>query len=346
MDPSQQLKSYVSDWIASNSLEEYGPNVNASCTVDETANLENYLYKATQKNVMTKPISKSVTEYSSQSTTSFTNLAEYAKNLQLYDHNYIQNSRTNSKQQSSATIKDVSSTQLSTLNNSFVNVFESLNQLIACSTLSNTTCLSSTSTRITYNNLLIEINAQNNDIKALFSKYQGTFNTFVKTSSKAMTQAQLLLQSIYAFVSYIMNIYGIVGSPSDLCGKAQPDWCQFSLEQFLIDIPTLPNLFQLTSLPPADKLSEDTSKLITSVFENISIASKKVLDNGQNMLDVLNKTLVTNIIEPIYDPPNYRQINNNGLDIDQEIINQQNNSLVSIDISFPHHYYFLNFSLC
>ena len=327
--PADALKSSVGGWVDLNypsNQQGYTMMINRSCSTKDIFRLKNYLSETAHRDSIAKPVSTTVTEYLSLSTSKYSNLAQYTKSLLTYDEAYIGKSKT----QSTNMVNTIGSSHLHSLNNTLTSVYGSLDQLIACSTLTNKTCLSSRSAIKTYNNLFTTINDQNDNMKLLFAQYQTTFDMFAQDAITAAKEAQSLLSSIHLLVQYIIEVYGVADSPAKLCGKVKPDWCEFMSADFKLDIPLLPSLFPLTNLPRVEEFStsSDTYNFTHTGYSFISNLLNYAVVREQNMLKTLNHNLQS-VFETENTPPDYSSNNSDGLNIDREAATQENKTNVS-----------------
>jgi len=170
----------------------------------------------------------SADSYASESDGTVTRLATYSVALSSYNAQYLHN-KTRALQNLAKNIVSVSAVPpIGSISNSFEPVYGVINQLIACTTVSNST------TKCVYpTNMMALFNAQmaavNKDLGVLSDKfnlalsYGLTFQTYVTSAFIAVNAFYDAVQGAQGVIKYVSNLgFG------SICGKTTPNICSFS----------------------------------------------------------------------------------------------------------------------
>ena len=335
LSPSLELKSSLSNWLNINNRDG-GNNLYRNCSTSDMNDVKAYLNQDASI-ILSKSITSTVTDYSTESTATVVSLGQHIKDILQYGLRYVENSHSSTLAQSSNIVSKISATQLSQFNDSFGTVYSTVDNLIACNTLvANKTCHSvNSSTRSAYDDIRYSINSYNANMNQRFTRYKDDISKYIDESDTLLHKTKSLFTSLQSLVGYIVRGFSEFSSPNDLCGQSVPDWCSFTLQEFSLPAPPQAPPLTFTDMPSADSLGSSQAELQSLSFLNLSLAAASITATGQHMLSEVNASLAANITQPVYQPPGY--VASSGTSdtrgatssVDTTVLNEQTKSQVS-----------------
>eukprot|EP00981_Chlorochromonas_danica_P000731 scaffold156_cov173-Ochromonas_danica.AAC.19 len=98
----------------------------------------------------------------------------------------------------------------------------------------------------------------------------------------------------------------VVGASSALCGKANPDWCDFSPSDWFVPIPVIPGVGQILTMPNATDLWNSLSEVEDAIDMEISDALQDVAKELKAWSDEIKAAIESiNLTPNDYNPPQY-----------------------------------------
>ena len=200
--------------------------------------------------------------YSVESVTVAAHMSNYIQKERSYEENYNRMNTLGLKQRANSIVSQQALLYNKLLNTSFGNISDTLTQLLACTSLSNTTssrfCTYPTNMQALYSAQMQFVQNQNLMVSNFLSTYKSIFDQYQADVATATAQMNQFYDSVVGstgILRYIMTAYSIVGGDMrQLCGKSTPNWCNFDPSSWLVFPPFQPRLPTLQGIDGPTKL--------------------------------------------------------------------------------------------
>lgn len=188
--------------------------------------------------------------YASESVAVAAHLSSYAQSERSYENTYNALNSLSLKQRASSIVSQQASFHIGLLNKSYSNITNTLTQVLACASLSNTTssrfCSQPTNMQTLYSAQMQFVANQNLVVANFLNTYKSIFDQYAADVTAANAQMNQFYDSVVGstgILRYIMTAYSIVGGDMrQLCGKSTPNWCNFNPSSWLVLTPLRPRL--------------------------------------------------------------------------------------------------------
>eukprot|EP01039_Chlorochromonas_danica_P005595 gene5595-6160_t len=237
------------------------------------------------------------TDYTSNSNNRVIRLVNYAQALSSYNTEYLHN-------KTKFISLELDGIPLTT---SLQSIQKAINDLEACLTLKpNTICPWKNSLTSVYGDATIVTNRGITVVANALSELETMFAAYIIQVEKALDNMGKFYEGVRGLVNYLITGLKVVGASSALCGKANPDWCDFSPSDWFVPIPVIPGVGQILTMPNATDLWNSLSEVEDAIDMEISDALQDVAKELKAWSDEIKAAIESiNLTPNDYNPPQY-----------------------------------------
>jgi len=195
------------------------------------------LIGSSSSNTRTNIFENAIT-YTGSSDSTLSHISDYGIALAAYNEAYVNNKTLYVQAHTQKMVDSISSKYLLQLNHSFDDVFRSLNELVACVSLDNSsTCYLPFNAHDLYTDVAFIVNWEFDYLKNsfYFGSIQKDVNSYMDTLHRAINSANSFYDSVagaQGIMNWIKRNFNVGVVTSTLCGHSSPNWCTFSKVRF------------------------------------------------------------------------------------------------------------------
>lgn len=316
-------KALITAWLSGGA--DYTIPYQSSCSGSKQAALQQMIGDSSSS----KSDFLSTTQFYTQDTNNrVSRLTSYASALGAYNAQYLSNKTSYLHIKAIDIAASVSLKNIIALNKSFNAMFTTMNNLVACVSLDPTSteqCPYGPSAYQLMEVSLYETQVGIDQVQGAVAMLQANLQVYIANVKAAVANMESFYNSIAGakgLLTYILNILNTVGLGSiALCGQTTPDFCSFSLSDFLVPDPWLPTIPAMPTLPALDGIWSEVSGAVGYATSDINHAAgglyrgmvswEKSVASAIGSIDFTPKD---------YNPPKYPGKTGNA---SQEVIDQQ-----------------------
>lgn len=238
------LHQWLHDWASMNSGGTQFLIPYQNCSASSLQRSKSFIGDSSS----VKSAASSASSYATVSVAVAAHLSNYLQSEQSYEANYNRMNSIGIKQHANSIITMQALLYNKLLNKSYGNITNALTQVLACTSLSNTTpskfCTYPTNMQALYLAQVQFVQNQNTAINNYLNIYKDIFDQYQSDVTTAISQMNQFYDSVVGstgILRYIMTAYSILGGDlTQLCGKSTPNWCSFSPSSWLVIPPFRP----------------------------------------------------------------------------------------------------------
>jgi uncharacterized protein YecT (DUF1311 family) len=179
-------------------------------------------------------------------------LADYAIALNSYNAQYLNNKTKSLQRLADRLVVDVSLPHIETLSLSFDPIYSVLDEVVNCVSLNNGTCSIGVGARDLFDDMNVYLAARLTGIQNIYVTIRSQLRSFqivLTASLSAMNQFYDSVSGVQGIVAWVIkNTGGLFSLSSQLCGRATPNWCDFSPTDWYMSAPDIPDMPVMPSL--------------------------------------------------------------------------------------------------
>lgn len=206
-------------------------------------------------------------------------LADYAVALNSYNAQYLNNKTKSLQRLAEGLVVDVTLPHIETLSMSFDPIYAVLDDVVDCVSLNNGTCSFGVGARDLFDDMNVYLSARLAGIQSIFVTIRSQLRSFqvvLTAALGAMDQFYDSVSGVQGIVAWVIkNTGGLFSLSSQLCGRASPNWCDFSPTDWFMSAPDIPDMPAMPSLA-----GEHTSGLS---FDFKTLGSSSCFRCGRNL---------------------------------------------------------------
>ncbi len=276
---------------------------------------------------ITAPISESALHFTSQASQRVDHLATHVAAVNRYNNDYVGNKTSSLHATSMGMISNLLPPKLHAINESikgFQELFDSIVLCLSLETGSSKRCEHSADQNSAYD-LYVDIensvNAQINAISTAFEETVADIEDWKYEISETIEKATEFYGAVEGVMSVLQSSYGV----SQLCGLSNPDWCDFSLNDFFFDVDSM-----AISQPHLNLMGNSSMiwRYLTTAVQETNDEIRALTNEISSQLKGTASDMITAMSEADftpsdYNPPEYGY----ATDANDERLNQQQDGI-------------------
>ena len=255
------------------------------------------------------------TSYAFNTNELFKNLSDYSTKLSNYNNDYIKNKTDAIQTDVMKSVNYSRDVYIPLYNGSYLGVFNILDEIFACLSLSNESDEFSVQcsyklggAQTLYKNMRLIMNNRLASISEVIEAIKEEMENYQSRVKVALANADSFYESIkgvHGIMNWIIDqTGGLFGSVSALCGHSTPNWCKFSKFDWFVYPPHEHDIPTLIKIPFGNDIANQVDGILSTVKSKVEDMSQQLNENVDKMfVDIIGSVEEVNFGLSDYQPP-------------------------------------------
>eukprot|EP01034_Spumella_vulgaris_P022699 gene22699-28850_t len=250
-------------------------------------------------------------------------LADYAVALNDYNAEYLSNKTKSLQRLADSLVVDVSLPHIAALSLSFDPLYDVLDEVVDCVSLNNGTCSIGIGARDLFDEMNVFLSQRIVGITNVFNSIRTDlmdFSVILNVALIAMNQFYDSVAGVQGILAWVVkNTGGLFSLSAQLCGRATPNWCDFSPSDWFMIAPDVPDVPLMPSLTDADVIWDAVKEVVVEAKQSIASAADLLEVQLNEMVAAIETAIAQADFTPDdYNPPAYPAAGNYSTEREQQ----------------------------